>query len=122
MRFTGWGISAAPSGSSPMLRRCGVACAPNRPRISRSAPGCSLSGTPAAAAAHRRGGCSGGEAARGPRVGALRVLAEVMRPGEPQPAPGERLDQEAEMLVLALSHQQLVADDERAEQATQPFL
>src|SRR6185436_2321622 len=44
-----------------------------------------------------------------------RVIAQVMRPRKAQAALRQRADQEAEVLVLALSDQQLVADDECAE-------
>src|SRR5438067_9940958 len=42
---------------------------------------------------------------------ALRIVAEILSPGKPQAAARERADQKAEVFVLALSDQQLVADD-----------
>src|SRR5918995_2128736 len=52
---------------------------------------------------------------------ALGIVAEVVRPGEPQPSLTEGRDQEGEMFVLALTDEKLVADDIRAEQSYAAF-
>jgi len=53
------------------------------------------------------------------RRDAFRLVAEVLAPGEAQPAPRQRLDEPREVLVLALADEDLVADDESAEAAYQ---
>jgi hypothetical protein len=45
----------------------------------------------------------------------FRVVAVVLAPGQAQAALGERLDDEGQMLVLALADQDFIADDQRAE-------
>src|SRR5581483_809133 len=59
MRLYGFGMMLEPLGNSPIFSRCGVVSPSKRARISRSASGCSSSGTPAAADAHCRVWSSG---------------------------------------------------------------
>src|SRR5712692_1285555 len=58
-----------------------------------------------------------GKAARERRGKPRRIVAEVMRPAEPQAALRQRLDEESKVLVLALADEYLVPDDESAEQS-----
>jgi hypothetical protein len=51
-----------------------------------------------------------------------RIVALVFGPGEAQAALLERADQEAEVLVFAFADKELVADDQRAEQALRRLL
>src|ERR1700694_139591 len=63
-----------------------------------------------------------GEAALERRSEARRVGAELLRPGEAQAALREGTNEEGEMLVLALSYEDFIPDDEGAEcQITPPF-
>ena len=130
MRLTGFGMMLEPLGK--LAHRAAAAASlrrRKRPRISRSASGCSFERYLSAAAAHWRVWSSGvapmppklntdiagGEGCGQRRSQPRGLVAEVLRPGEAKPALREGSDQEGEMLVLALADQELVADDEGAE-------
>src|SRR5205807_1102962 len=55
-----------------------------------------------------------GETALEGRRQALGIVAEILRPGEAQAAPREGTNEEGEMLVLALSYEDFIPDDEGA--------
>jgi hypothetical protein len=131
MRFTGFGMITEPCGNSPICSRCGVTSPPKRARISRSASAWIRSGDVQ--------GCGGtlprvivrrcADAAEaeddilcGQRLlqrggDARRLVAQIVGPGKTKPSLGKGLDHERQVLVLALSDEELVADDESAEHA-----
>ena len=135
MRFTGLGMMPAPSGNSPIARRCGVTSPPKRPRISRSASGwifkpTSKRGRGALARMVVRRRADAAEAEHHVRRSeaalqccgdALGLVAQIVRPGKTKPPLGEGFDHERQVLVLALSDEDLVPDDESAEQLRLPF-
>src|SRR5262245_65988686 len=51
------------------------------------------------------------------RLEADGLVAEIVRPGKTKPPLGEGFDDERQVLVLALSDEELVPDDESAEQS-----